>query len=1108
MITAETCPDCAARLPANSPAGLCPRCLLRLGTALSADSAGEVGPGEVTGVYELSDEGREPLPPPTALPNRDGTIAAVPRVHLRDAPDAARLIRPASPEMPKLSDQPSRYQIIGELARGGMGAIFQGRDRDLGRDLAVKVIREEHRDHPEMVRRFVEEAQIGGQLQHPGIIPVHELGRFPDGRLFIAMKLVRGRTLAALLAARRGPDEDRMRFLSIFEQVCQTMAYAHARGVVHRDLKPSNVMVGNFGEVQVMDWGLAKVLDQGGVADEEKAIRASDDASAVRTWRSGSAEMESRPGSVLGTPWYMSPEQARGELDTLDERADVFALGSILCEILTGEPAFAGEAGAEVYRKAERADLSEALARLDTCEADTELAALARSCLTVAPKHRPRDAGAVVAGLTAYLRGVEGRLREAELAQARAEARVAGERRRRLLTLALAASVLATALIGAAGWYWMDRERRVREEALRVAVDQALADASRRRERARSGGGDPVPWVEAIEAARRAESLLGGGDAGAGLRDRVEAFIADLVRERGAAEAAEKDRRIVERLAAIHNDLGVHNDVAKADAEYAAAFHAYGVNLDELDPAESGRALAARPAAADLASALDQWAFLRRGRALRDPAGADRLVAAARAADPDPWRNRLRDTLGRMEGGPARRLEVLERLAATADVDRLPVASVTRLATSLSFLGRRDTAIALLRRAQASHRDDFWVNADLGRELMASGRPDEAVRFFAVATGIRPRSALALSGLGKALLQSGRPAEAADIFRELTRLRPEEALSHVALGSALLALGEPQEADGEFSEARRLKPDDWMVRDQIAIALSERGDWAAAVQEQRESVRRFPSLAVVHKALAHALQSAGRTEEAVAEFREAVRLDPRFSAAYLFLGKALIETGDYRAALDALARVDAGPPPPDPFLTPSTLATRAEQLIALQARLPAVVEGRDHPADAEEGMAFARLAFARRQHAAAARLWAESFASSPALAADLASANRFQAARAAALAGTEIGPGEPSSDPRSRAHWREQAVDGLKADLAASAAVLESGTYPQRAAVTRRLGRWQVDPALAGLRDEPILSEVPESERQSLREFWRRVDAVRAEASAPTSRRPGAGKNL
>jgi eukaryotic-like serine/threonine-protein kinase len=177
-----------------------------------------------------------------------------------------------------------------------------GRDVDLGRDLAVKILLEKHRDDPEAIRRFVEEAQIGGQLQHPGIVPVHELGRLPDGRLYIAMKLVRGQTLAALLRARQGPSDDRPRFLAVFEQVCQAMAYAHTRGVVHRDLKPSNVMVGNFGEVQVMDWGLAKVLASGGVADESRAIERREQASVVRTLRTGSDAEASLAGSVMGTP--------------------------------------------------------------------------------------------------------------------------------------------------------------------------------------------------------------------------------------------------------------------------------------------------------------------------------------------------------------------------------------------------------------------------------------------------------------------------------------------------------------------------------------------------------------------------------------------------------------------------------------------------------------------------------------------------------------------------------------------------------------------------------------------------------------------------------------
>ncbi len=150
--------------------------------------------------------------------------------------------------MPK-QDADSRYRLDGEIARGGMGAILKGRDTDLGRDLAIKVLLDQHKDKPEVVQRFVEEAQIGGQLQHPGIAPVYELGQFKDKRPFFSMKLVKGETLSKLLADRKEAVAERGKFIGIFEQICQTMAYAHSRGVIHRDLKPANIMVGAFGEV-------------------------------------------------------------------------------------------------------------------------------------------------------------------------------------------------------------------------------------------------------------------------------------------------------------------------------------------------------------------------------------------------------------------------------------------------------------------------------------------------------------------------------------------------------------------------------------------------------------------------------------------------------------------------------------------------------------------------------------------------------------------------------------------------------------------------------------------------------------------------------------------
>jgi tRNA A-37 threonylcarbamoyl transferase component Bud32 len=390
---------------------------------------------------------------------------------------------PGGPQPPSeaLARRSTRYEIEEELARGGMGAVWRARDPELNRSLAIKVLLEKHQGNAELEGRFREEAQITGQLQHPGIPPVHEVGTLPDGRPFFAMKLINGRTLAELLKDRPSPADELPRFLGIFEQVAQTLAYAHSHGVIHRDLKPGNIMVGAFGEVQVMDWGLAKVLSTGGTQPSD---REGLEASAVSTVRSVAPELATLAGLAMGTPAYMAPEQARGEVEQLDERSDVFGLGGILCQILTGQPPYQGAGWRKILEQAARADMADTFARLDSSGADPELIQLARTCLAPVKEDRPRDAGAVARTLNAHLTGVQERAREAErrtaAAEARAEearARARAERRARRLTLGLAAMLLLALL---AGVYVRQQQLAARAEQARLVEDNLREVAERR----------------------------------------------------------------------------------------------------------------------------------------------------------------------------------------------------------------------------------------------------------------------------------------------------------------------------------------------------------------------------------------------------------------------------------------------------------------------------------------------------------------------------------------------------------------------------------------------------------------------------------------------------
>ncbi len=394
-----------------------------------------------------------------------------------------------------------RYVLGAEIARGGMGEVYRATDTVLNREVAVKVLQSKYAPDSGTARRFADEARITAQLQHPNIPAVHDLGTLPDGRPFLAMKLIKGQTLDDLLKARVSPNEDRGRFVAVFEQICQAVAYAHAHGVIHRDLKPANVMVGSFGEVQVMDWGLAKVLASGGRqppgADPDPD--ATSPGTVVQSLRDSDGSF-TQAGSVLGTPAYMPPEQAVGAVGKVDARSDVFGLGAVLAVILTGQPPFTGGSAETTRVKAATGDVAECLARLDGCGADLELVALCKRCLCTRPADRPADAGEVARAVGELRQAADERARQAERDREKAEVEGREQRKRRRVMQwagAVTVAVLLAGIVGTTFGLLVARRQRDEADAARLEADAARLEAGRNAETAR-----------ASEAAARTQALL------------------------------------------------------------------------------------------------------------------------------------------------------------------------------------------------------------------------------------------------------------------------------------------------------------------------------------------------------------------------------------------------------------------------------------------------------------------------------------------------------------------------------------------------------------------------------------------------------------------------
>jgi serine/threonine-protein kinase len=936
--------------------------------------------------------------------------------------------RPSLPEAPGLSPGPAvdGYELLGELGRGGMAVVYKARQRGLNRLVALKFLRWGPDSSAEERARFHGEAEAVARLKHSNVVQVYEVGE-QDGRPFLALELLEGGSLARWLNGTPWPARAAA---DLVEPLARAVHVAHKLNIIHRDLKPDNILLTADGTPKVADFGLAKLLDGDG--------------------------HQTGTGSVLGTPSYMAPEQAQGRRRDIGPATDVYALGAVLYQLLTGRPPFRAETPMDTVMQVITEEPVPP-ARLNP-KLPRDLESICLKCLQKEPHRRYASAEALAEDLRRFL---EGRPIQARPVGRIERAAKWARRRPAAAALLTLTALLLLAAVGGLLWGQQRRLEQVRQQAEReqrtkylnreatAALDEGARSLRKLHERLRDPQqahvllSDIDQWQALVQAGQgalargqalaRSEPALLGED----LRQRLQELERQL-------QADGRDYQLARKLDDIRLEAWSLADGkwerAKALASYPGAFAEAGYDVEKGDVGQLTARIRQSRIRYALVAALDLWAVLS-----ADPPRR-RLLALTGQADPDRWRNQVRQALAGYD------TERLRRLAVEVDLSVQPPQMVLALAVSLPRADRQVTA--LLRRALDQYPGDFWLHFNLGTKA------DSLV-------------------------------ESTGCFRAAMALRPKSSMTHYNLGTALQAQKDYAGAIRHFRKALQLEPNYAPVHHNWGVALAALGDYAGAIRHYEQALRLKPDYPVAHYNRGIALARQGKLAEAEAAYREALRLKPDYPTARCNLGHALRRQGEFRKALVELRRGDELGSRDPKWRYPSARWVRdCERLIELDDKLPGFLEGTTKPAGADERVELARVCAIRGLYRAAVRFAEEAFDAK----AELLATHRYSAACYAALAGCGLGKDKAPPDAQERARLRRQALDWLRADLGARAERVAKGTPKERTAAAKRLRDWQADSDLAAVRGPDALTMLPEDERAGWQRLWADVQTVLASA--------------